>query len=263
MKSIKTLTIFSILWSLNLGIEAVIAGDEPSVNTYSIVAFDPQTGDLGVAVQSKFFGVGSVVPWAEAGVGAIATQSYANTTFGPKGLELLKKGHSASETLALISDQDKALAFRQVGIVDAQGKAVAFTGQKCNGYAGHIIENTYSIQGNLLASKKVLTSMKESYLIIKHPNGDPVSFADRLVNALEGAQSQGGDKRGKQSAALLVVRKNGGYAGLNDRFIDIRVEDHPEPIKELKRLLELHKRFYSKAHKNPPLRGKDMVNQPK
>ncbi|MBI2922168.1 MAG: DUF1028 domain-containing protein [Planctomycetes bacterium] len=208
------------------------------VATFSIVARDPETGDLGIAVQSKFFGVGSVVPWAKAGVGAVATQSFANTTYGPRGLELLASGKSPEETLKALTGDDKEADSRQSGIVDAKGRSASFTGKGCFAFAGGRNGNNYAVQGNILAGEDVVTAMEKSWLESKGELGD------RLVAALEAAQSKGGDKRGMQSAALLVVREKGGYAGFNDRWIDIRVEDHAKPIEELKRLLEMHKKFY-------------------
>ena len=222
--------------------------DIPDVNTFSIVAYDPETGDLGVAVQSKFLAVGSVVPWAKAGIGAIATQSYANTKYGPDGLDLLKWKKTPTEVIKLLTDGDKNKENRQIGIVNSLGMSASHTGKKCHGYAGHSTGKNFAIQGNLLASKKVIEHMEIGYLKTKDQNDQRYPFPQRLINALKGAQSQGGDRRGRQSAALLIVRKNGGYAGLNDRFIEIRVDDHETPIVELERLLRLHEKFYPKEH---------------
>lgn len=229
-------------------------GDEIPVSTFSIVAWDEATGDLGVAVQSRFFGVGSVVPWARAGVGAIATQSYANTQYGPEGLALLGEGLSSDEVLRKLTEADEGRARRQAAIVDANGAPAAYTGSECLEYAGHHTGCHYSVQGNILESEEVIKAMAMAFESRELEDGTPVDFAGRLVNALTAAQEKGGDRRGKQSAALLVVRKNGGYAGLNDRFIDLRVEDHPEPIRELSRLLDMHRKFYRRAHENPPQR---------
>ncbi|MCS3920709.1 DUF1028 domain-containing protein [Fervidibacter sacchari] len=202
-------------------------------STFSIVAFDPKTGDLGVAVASKFLAVGSVVPYAKAGVGAIATQSFANTTFGPKGLELLRKGLTPSQVLKQLLASDKDREFRQVGIVDAKGRAAAFTGKKCLPWAGHIVGKGFAVQGNILAGEQVVKAMAKAF---RETQGE---LAERLMAALEAGEQAGGDARGKQSAAILVVRKGAGYGGFDDRYIDLRVDDHPEPVKELRRILNI------------------------
>jgi uncharacterized Ntn-hydrolase superfamily protein len=209
------------------------------------VAFDPKTGDLGVAVQSKFFGVGSVVPWARAGVGAIATQSYANTTYGPEGLKLLEERRTPAEVLGLLTETDKRRDQRQVGIVNAEGNAAAFTGEKCLDWAGHITGTNFAVQGNILAGPEVVELMVMAFRLAQRIEG--TELADWIVAALEAGQQAGGDKRGQQSAALLVVRERGGYGRFNDRYIDLRVEDHPEPIRELARLLAKHREFYGRA----------------
>jgi uncharacterized Ntn-hydrolase superfamily protein len=214
------------------------------VATYSIVAFDPATGDLGVAVQSKFFGVGSVVPWAKARVGAIATQAYANTAYGPRGLEELSKGRLPAEILAKLTDDDDLRVHRQIGMINAAGKAAAYTGEKCQSWAGHLVGTNFSAQGNLLASGAVVTNMARAFETAR-TSGEG-ELAEWLMAALWEAEKAGGDKRGRQSAALLVVRDRGGFAGQNDRYVDLRVEDHVEPLVELKRLLELHRKFYPK-----------------
>ncbi len=222
------------------------------VATFSIVGFDPRTGDLGVAVQSKFFAVGSVVPWAKAGVGAIATQSYANVTYGPEGLERLTKGQTARETLKALTSIDKDRRLRQLGIVDARGNSASFTGGGCHDWAGHIEKPNFCTQGNILTGKEVVDAMATSFeQSQKKGNG---RLCNWLVDALMVGQDAGGDSRGRQSAALLVVRKNGGYAGGNDRFIDLRVDDHKTPIIELHRLLTLHKKIHKHAHEHPPKR---------
>jgi uncharacterized Ntn-hydrolase superfamily protein len=206
------------------------------------VGFDPATETLGVAVQSKFFGVGTVVPWAKAQVGAIATQSYANIQYGTDGLELLSKGHSARQTIEQLTEDDPGRAKRQVGIVDGGGGVAAFTGSECHAWAGHFEGTNFCAQGNLLTGENVVMDMAQAYA---RAQGDEQSeLADWLMAALAAGQAAGGDKRGQQSAALLVVRENGGYGGKNDRFIDLRVEDHPRPIEELARLLAIHKQFY-------------------
>ena len=218
--------------------------EDALVSTFSIVAFDPLTEELGIAVQSKFFGVGSVVPWAKAGVGAIATQSYANVTYGPNGLSHLESGLEAAAVIEKLTSEDAQSATRQVAVVDAHGGAASFTGEACHSWAGHVVGQHYAIEGNLLAGQKVVEAMDRAF---RQTRGQPKrSLADALMAALAAGQAAGGDRRGRQSAALLVVREGGGYAGSNDRFIDLRVEDHPKPIDELQRLLDMHKVFYKR-----------------
>jgi uncharacterized Ntn-hydrolase superfamily protein len=225
---------------------------EPLVATFSIVAFDPATGDLGVAVQSKFFGVGTVVPWAKANVGAIATQSYANITYGPNGLALLEKNMHPETVIKQLTESDPKSEYRQVGMIDAQGRTSSFTGSICNAWAGHIVGPHFAVQGNLLAGQTVVEDMATAFQESSQIPG--TELADWLMQALKAGQDAGGDKRGRQSAALLVVRENAGYSGINDRYIDLRVEDHQTPIRELLRLLEIHKDFYRRAHENKPMR---------
>ena len=214
---------------------------ENLVATFSIVAYDPENGDLGVAVQSKFLAVGAVVPWARAGVGAVATQSYANTTYGPGGLRLMAGGLSAQDALEKLVGADEERALRQAGMVDARGSAAAYTGQDCFDWAGHIVGKGFACQGNILVSEEPVQAMARMF---EESEGE---MADRLAAALEAGQEAGGDSRGRQSAALLVVREKGGYGGFNDRWIDLRVDDHPMPIQELKRLLDLHKLYFFKS----------------
>jgi uncharacterized Ntn-hydrolase superfamily protein len=202
------------------------------VATFSIVGYDPETGDLGIAVQSKFFAVGSVVPWARAGVGAVATQSYANTAYGPDGLDQLAGGSSAEQVVGALTEADDNRAMRQLGIVDAEGRAAAFTGDGCLAWAGHKVGEHYAAQGNILTGPEVVDAMAATF---ETTAGD---LATRLTAALSAGQAAGGDARGRQSAALLVVRAGAGYGG-NDRYIDLRVDDHPAPIRELRRLLRL------------------------
>lgn len=211
--------------------------DKP-ISTFSIVGYDPDNGDLGIAVQSKFFAVGAVVPWAEAGVGAIATQSWANTTYGPRGLELLKIGLSAKQTLDHLIKDDTGKNTRQVGIVDANGNVSNYTGEECHDWAGAISGKHFTAQGNILTGEEVVKAMGSTF---ENSKGE---LADRLLDALIAGQEKGGDKRGQQSAALYVVRKNGGYSGFNDRYVDLRVDDHEQPIQELHRLLNIHKKFF-------------------
>jgi uncharacterized Ntn-hydrolase superfamily protein len=205
--------------------------------TFSIVGRDRQTGELGIAVQSKFLAVGAVVPWAKAGVGAIATQSWANTSFGTRGLELLASGLSAEETLSQLLSDDEGRASRQVGIVAARGKPVSYTGSDCYRWAGGVVGEDYACQGNILVGEETVQAMARTF------EQTPGVLCDRLVTALAAGQAAGGDSRGQQSAALLVVREKGGYGGFNDRFIDLRVDDSPQPIQELQRILQLHKLY--------------------
>jgi uncharacterized Ntn-hydrolase superfamily protein len=201
--------------------------------TYSIVAFDPTTGDLGVAVQSKFLAVGAVVPWATAGVGAVATQSFANVAYGPDGLASLRAGMSAADTLAALTAADPLRDQRQAGIVDARGGSATFTGRGCLAWAGGRTGSGWAAQGNILAGAGVVDGLADTYLA----GGAP--FPELLVNCLLAADAAGGDRRGRESAALLVVRAGGGYGGGNDRYIDLRVDDHPEAPAELARLFQI------------------------
>jgi uncharacterized Ntn-hydrolase superfamily protein len=202
--------------------------------TFSIVAFDPSNGDLGVAVESKFIAVGSVVPWAKAGVGAIATQAASNISFGPQGLRMLEDGLSASEALQKLLETDLAPETRQLAIVDVKGGVAAHTGKDCLNWAGHVIGSGFSCQGNILASSSVVTSMAKAY---KETPGDLI---EKLLQALTAGQAAGGDRRGQQSSALLVVRKKGGYEGYTDRYVDLRVDEHPAPIDEMKRIFRIY-----------------------
>lgn len=213
---------------------------EQIVGTYSIVARDPQTGEMAVAVQSRFLAVGAVVPWAQANVGVIATQALANVTYGPNGLAFLREGLSATEVLERLTANDDGREQRQLAVVDKDGNAAAFTGSKCTHWAGHHIGKGYSCQGNILVGEQTVMAMAEAYESSQHlPH-----LADRVVEALFAAERAGGDSRGRQSAALYVVRERGGYAGLSDRLVDLRVDDHPEPVAELHRLLELHRQVW-------------------
>jgi uncharacterized Ntn-hydrolase superfamily protein len=225
---------------------------QPLIATFSIVAFDPLSGDLGVAVQSKFFGVGTVVPWAKANVGAVATQSYANITYGTEGLSLLEQSIHPKVALMQLTNSDNDNAYRQVSMIDASGRTSSFTGSRCNDWAGHIAGPNFAVQGNLLAGQAVVEGMAKAFETSSNIPG--TELADWLMASLQAGQDAGGDRRGRQSAALLVVRAHAGYAGMNDRYIDLRVEDHQTPIMELARLLEIHKLFYKKAHENKPER---------
>lgn len=211
-------------------------------STFSIVAYEPSNGDLGVAVASKFLAVGSVVPWAQAGVGAIATQSWANTRYAPLALEMLKQGLSPEQSAAACTASDEHAAQRQFGIVDAHGRGYTFTGTQCFSWAGGIVGSNFAAQGNILAGPQVVDALAATFA---NSRGD---LADRLLEALAAGQNAGGDRRGQESAALLVVRERGGYGGFNDRYIDLRADDHPAPIDELKRLLDLHHLYLNRSN---------------
>jgi uncharacterized Ntn-hydrolase superfamily protein len=219
--------------------------------TFSIVAFDPRNGDLGIAVQSKFLAVGAAVPWARAGAGAIATQALANLSYGPDGLELLSKGASAPEAVETLTAADEQRDHRQLGIVDAQGRAMSYTGAQCMNWAGHIVGPHFACQGNILVSGATVQAMAKAF---QETAGE---LAERLVAALAAGQAAGGDRRGQQSAALLVVRTGGSYGGYTDRYIDLRVDDHPHPIEELARVLRLHRVYFEKPRPEDflPLEG--------
>src|SRR2546421_10653652 len=206
----------------------------PRPSTFSVVGFDPKTKDLGIAVESKFVAVGAVVPFARAGVGAVATQSYANTTYGPKALALLKQRVAPKDALQRLVKSDKEAAQRQAGVVDAGGRSASYTGNECFPWAAHLVCRNYACQGNLLAGEDVVKEMGQAF------EGTLGDLPVRLLAALSAGQRAGGDKRGQQSAALLVVRDRGGYGGFNDRWIDIRVDDHPEPIEELIRVFSIY-----------------------
>src|SRR5215218_407032 len=210
-----------------------------NVATYSIAACDLEAGQWGVAVQSKFLSVGSVVPWAEPGVGAIATQAYANPRYGPNGLTLLREGKSAQEAVDELTAADDGREQRQLGIVDAKGRAATYTGQECNDWAGGRKGDGYAAQGNILVSAETVDALVETF---EGSGGRPL--AERLLECLAAAQAAGGDKRGQQSASLLIVERDGGYAGLSDIVVDLRVEDHERPIEELRRIHELHREIY-------------------
>ncbi len=211
---------------------------EPTVATFSIVALDPDTGEIGVAVQSKIVGVGSVVPFAKAGVGAVATQAYANVGYGPLGLLALNTGMTPKATMELLTREDPLRESRQVGILSATGETATFTGKDCMDWAGGKTGKNYAVQGNILNGEDVITAMAKAFEDL-----DGV-LAERLLAALEAGQTAGGDRRGRQSAALLVVRKNWGYGGLSDRFRDIRVDEHETPITELKRVYQKHRALF-------------------
>jgi uncharacterized Ntn-hydrolase superfamily protein len=211
------------------------------LSTFSIVAFDPQAPAWGIAVASKFPAVGAVVPWARAGAGAVATQSYANTAYGPTGLDLMAGGSSAAEALESLTKADSDQEKRQAGFVDSNGTAATFTGDGCHAWAGGLAGQGFAVQGNILTGPEVVESMAEAY----QQQGE--EFPERLLSALLAGDRAGGDRRGRQSAALLVVKEAGGYAGLNDRWIDYRVDDHDDPVPRLAELLELHRLYFEQS----------------
>jgi len=202
--------------------------------TFSIVAFDERSREWGVAVQSKFVAVGAVVPFAVAEVGAIATQALANTSYGPKGLALLNMGFTAQETIEILIKNDEEKDQRQIGIVDMYGNAASFTGKECYDWAGHIVGDNYCCQGNILASEEVIKAMSEAF---ENTEGDLI---EKLFVTLEAGQGKGGDRRGREAAAILIVKEKGAYDGGTDRYIDIRVDEHPYPIKELRKVFDVY-----------------------
>ena len=210
----------------------------PVLSTFSIVAYDPESRSWGVAVQSKFLAAGAVVSYAEANAGAVATQSYANLRYGPLGLHMMRLGMSAQETVEALVAGDPERDLRQVGLVDRQGRAAAFTGQKCYEWAGHVVGEGFCCQGNILAGPDVVQAMAEAFQGSRNP------FPLRLIEALEAGQAAGGDRRGQQAAGLLVVREGAGYGGFNDVAVDLRVDDDPAPIRRLRALYELHQLYF-------------------
>jgi uncharacterized Ntn-hydrolase superfamily protein len=214
-------------------------GRDPVLATYSIVACDLEAAQWGVAVQSKFLAVGSVVPWAEPHIGAIATQSYANPRYGPKGLALLREGRSAQETIEALTSVDPDRALRQVGVVDGEGRAATFTGDECHNWAGGRTGDRYAAQGNILVSEATVDALAVTFEQNTH-----LELAERLLECLAAAQAAGGDRRGQQSASLLVVEKDAGYAKLSDTVVDLRVDDHERPVAELRRVFGLHREIF-------------------
>jgi uncharacterized Ntn-hydrolase superfamily protein len=240
--------------SLALGLAATCVSQMPAaapgdgqrgiIATFSIVAVDPATGDLGVAVTSKFPAVGNGVPWARAGVGAVATQAAANLSFGEDGLALMAGGMTANAALAKVLAADAQREERQVGMVDAKGHAATFTGKNCFPWAGGKTGKNYAAQGNILVGAATVEAMASAF---EKATGE---LPDRLVAALEAGQAAGGDKRGRESAALLVVRKGAGYGGKGDRWVDLRVDDHSDPVVELRRLLGVHHLYFGRTDRS-------------
>lgn len=233
----------TVAWFIGLASDSRVHKKCESIvypSTFSIVAVDPATDELGIAVASKFLAVGAVVPWARAGAGAVATQSYANVSYGPRGLELLAAGYSAQETLEQLLADDPDRELRQVGIVDARGGAATFTGSGCHAWAGGRTGSGYAVQGNILVGPEVVNTMAETFEAMPGP------LAVRLLAALAAGDRAGGDRRGRQSAALLVVKEHGGYGGYTDRMIDLRVDDHLNPVGELQRLYDIWRLYFEK-----------------
>lgn len=204
-----------------------------TVSTFSLVARDAETGDLGIAVASKFLAVGAVVPYAVADIGAVATQSYANTSYGPRVIAALRVGVPLELVHEAFTATDPDHAKRQYGLVDAAGRSVTFTGSECQAWAGGVAGQGFAAQGNLLAGPQVIDAMVEAYASAEGP------LPERLMSALVSGEAAGGDRRGRQAAALLVVRADAGYGGMNDRYVDLRVDDDDAPTRRLQRLLEL------------------------
>jgi uncharacterized Ntn-hydrolase superfamily protein len=225
---------------------------EPLVATYSIAACDLEAKQWGVAVQSKFLAVGSIVPWAEPEVGAVATQAYANPSYGPNGLALLREGLSASAVVERLTAEDDGRDHRQLGVVDAHGDTASWTGPGCNEWAGGRTGPGYAAQGNILVGEETVDALATTF-----ESNAELPLVRRLLECLAAAQAAGGDRRGQQSASVLVVARNGGYAGLSDILVDLRVDDHERPIEELRRIYEMHRRLFEVSPREDwlPLEG--------
>jgi uncharacterized Ntn-hydrolase superfamily protein len=230
-------SLFIFLLSSVISLAQTFYGTNPLTHTYSIVARDSVTGEMGVAVQSHWFSVGTLVSWGEAGVGVIATQSFINASFGLRGLNLLRQGLTPQQVVNLLIESDEGRDVRQLAVLDTKGRVAAYTGKNCIEDAGHIIGNNYSVQANLMINNKVWPAMAKAF---ENSKG---KLAERLLTALKAAQNEGGDIRGKQSAALLVVKGKSSGKVWEDRLIDLRVDDNPEPLKELSRLLKVHRAY--------------------
>lgn len=232
----KRLIVLSVML-LSVLTNARMLSGEPLTHTFSIVAYDQQSGQIGVAVQSHWFSVGSIVSWAEAGVGAVATQSLVNVSFGPRALESLKKGYSPQKTVEELVNADEGRDFRQLAVIDEKGRVATHTGEKCIADAGHIIGKNYSVQANMMLNKEVVPAMSKAFEQSSGP------LAERMVAALQAAQKAGGDIRGQQSAAIIIVRVKSTGKFWEDRLIDLRVEDHPNAVKELARILAVFRAY--------------------
>lgn len=237
MNKLLLLSIVSFLVFSEINLSQQFFGENPLVSTYSIVARDPDTGEMGVAVQSHWFSVGTIVSWGEAGVGVVATQSFVNPAFGPDGIELLKSGKTASEAVDMLIAEDEGRDFRQLAILDVNGNVKSYTGKNCIPGAGNIVGENYSVQANLMLNDLVPGAMSKAF---EESTG---TLADRMMAALFAAQEVGGDIRGKQSAAILIVKGESTGKVWEDRLIDLRVEDSPEPLQELNRLLKVHRAY--------------------
>ncbi len=232
----KRLIVLSVML-LSVLTNARMLSGEPLTHTFSIVAYDQQSGQIGVAVQSHWFSVGSIVSWAEAGVGAVATQSLVNVSFGPRALESLKKGYSPQKTVEELVNADEGRDFRQLAVIDEKGRVATHTGEKCIADAGHITGKNYSVQANMMLNKEVVPAMSKAFEQSSGP------LAERMVAALQAAQKAGGDIRGQQSAAIIIVRVKSTGKSWEDRLIDLRVEDHPNAVKELARILAVFRAY--------------------
>ncbi|MFD2514352.1 DUF1028 domain-containing protein [Pontibacter locisalis] len=228
----------SLMASMGAAKAQVFKAEEPLAHTYSIVARDAKTGEMAVGVQSHWFSVGTAVPWVEPGVGVVATQSFVNKSFGPRGLALLKEGKTPEEALAILLADDEAREVRQVSILDTQGRVATHTGKQCIRYAGHITGNNFSVQANMMLNDKVWPAMAKAF---ERSEGQPL--AERVLLAMQAGEQAGGDIRGKQSAALVVVRGNKTDQPWDDKIIDLRVDDHEQPLDELARLLKVHRAY--------------------
>lgn len=227
--------------------------DSPFAHTYSIVAFDSETHDMGVAVQSHWFSVGTVVTWGEAGIGVVATQSVTNPSFGPRGMQMLKKGLSPREVVDKLIESDEGRDLRQLAVLDSKGMAAAYTGKNCIPAAGHIVGKTCSVQANLMLNEKVWPAMIKSFEKARGP------LAERMLAALEAAEKAGGDIRGRQSAAMLVVRSKSTGKVWEDRLVDLRVDDDPQPLVELRRLLKIQRAYEHMNNGDVALEKGDMA----
>jgi uncharacterized Ntn-hydrolase superfamily protein len=224
------------------------------VSTYSICACDLDARQWGVAVQSKFLAVGSIVPWAEPLVGAVATQAWANPRYGPDGLALLRQGLAAETVVARLTDADEHRAERQLGVVDDEGRGASYTGDECKGWAGGRVGSGYAAQGNILVSAETVDALAETF---EATAGKPI--VERLLDCLDAAQAAGGDRRGMQSAAILVVGPEQGYAGLSDVFVDLRVDDHERPLEELRRIVRIHHELFVETPRDRWIRVDDAL----
>ena len=251
---LKIIFVLTVICLLSVSNAQQYKTDSPFAHTYSIVAFDPETGDMGVAVQSHWFSVGTVVSWGEGGVGVIATQSFVNVSFGPRGLELLRNGKTPQEVVDELIKGDEGREFRQLAVLDAKGNAASFTGKKCIQPAGNIVGNGFSVQANLMSNDKVWPAMAEAFKKSKGP------LAERMLVALEAAENAGGDIRGRQSAALLVVRGKSTGKIWEDKLVDLRVDDSAEPLIELKRLLKVHRAYEHMNNGDLAVEKNDMEN---